>query len=146
MAVEKSAGAVVFRKENNRIYYLLLHYTAGHWDFPKGHIEKGESWQKAARREILEETGIKQVRFISGFKKNMRYFFKKYPEKGKQREIVFKIVTFFLGETPEKSVKISSEHKGYKWLPYKEAVKQVTFINAKKLIQTANAFLSAKSF
>lgn len=42
MPVEKSAGAVIFRKEEGKIYYLLLHYQARHWDFPKGHLEKGE--------------------------------------------------------------------------------------------------------
>ena len=42
MPREKSAGAVIFRREDSKIYYLLLHYTARHWDLSKGHIEEGE--------------------------------------------------------------------------------------------------------
>jgi len=52
MPTEKSAGAVIFRKEPSSakattgkkytVKYLLLHYAARHWDLPKGHIEKGE--------------------------------------------------------------------------------------------------------
>ena len=65
---EKSAGAIIFRKEENRAYYLLLHYPAGHWDFPKGNIENGEKEIDTAKREIYEETGIQDVEFIFGFR------------------------------------------------------------------------------
>lgn len=37
------------------------------WCAPGGHLEKGESWEQAARREVLEETGmeIKNVRYCN---------------------------------------------------------------------------------
>ena len=57
MKREKSAGAIVFRKEKEPVY-LLLHYEAKHWDFPKGHVEKNETDEQTVRREIQEETGI----------------------------------------------------------------------------------------
>jgi len=40
---EKSAGAVIFRKEQNEALFLLLHYPSGHWDFVKGKIEPEEN-------------------------------------------------------------------------------------------------------
>ena len=61
MPVERSAGAIIFRKEKGNIYYLLLHYEAGHWDFPKGNIEKGEKSEETAQREIKEETGLEII-------------------------------------------------------------------------------------
>ena len=145
MPLEKSAGTVIFRKEGNKIYYLLLHYQSGarrphpYWDFPKGHIEKGEKPEEAARREAGEETGIKKIKILPDFRENIKYFFK---FKGKT---VFKIVTFFLAETEAKKVKISREHIGYKWLPYKEALNQLKFKNAKEILKKANDFLSRKS-
>lgn len=44
--IEKSAGAVIFRRKNNKIYYLLLRHRLGHWSFPRGHIKKGEKLKK----------------------------------------------------------------------------------------------------
>ncbi|HOK35229.1 MAG TPA: bis(5'-nucleosyl)-tetraphosphatase [Candidatus Pacearchaeota archaeon] len=148
-AREKSAGAIIFRKEpfdttqgkKVKIYYLLLHYPSGHWDFAKGHIEKGESEKEAAKREIEEETGIKDVNFISGFREKITYFFRKSYENQKNPPLIFKEVVFYLGETREKEVKISEEHIGYQWLPYEKAIKKVTFKNAKEILKKANEFL-----
>jgi len=142
MPVEKSAGAVILRREGNKIYYLLLHYPSNakapreYWDFPKGHIEKGEKIEETVEREVEEETGLKDIKFVEGFKEWIKYFFK---HKGKN---VFKIVTFLLAEAETEEVKISPEHIGYKWLPYKEALKQLKFKNAREILKKANDFLS----
>jgi len=144
MPVEKSAGAVIFRRENSKIEYLLLHYPSSakapkdYWDFPKGHVEKGEEERETVKREVKEETGLEDIKFIEGFKEWIKYFFK---FKGKT---VFKIVTFYLVETKNKDVKISFEHIGYQWLPYKEALEKLTFKNAKEILQKANEFISKK--
>jgi len=162
MPRETSAGAVIFRKENNKTYYLLLHYGAGHWGFPKGHIEGGEKEEDTARREVKEETGLENIRVLKGFKEYTKYAFrdiyglKKNPRlpsasngkrggqarpqrlrhsRGGQEEKapwVFKIVTFLLAETRTKEVKISFEHTDFKWLPYEEALKQLSFKKVKE--------------
>ena len=141
MPVEKSAGAVIFRKEGDKAFFLLLHYPSfrgpkSHWDFSKGNIEKGEKLEETVKREVEEETGIKDVTIIKGFKETIKYFFK---FEGKN---ILKFVTFFLAETKEKQVKISQEHIGFEWLPYKEAKVQLTYENAKEILQKANEFLS----
>ena len=153
MPREKSAGAIIFRKENGIRYYLLLHYPAmnrkgGHWEFPKGHVEEGESDEKTMRREIEEETGIKDLKIIPGFKKYIKYFFRQYREKvleeDKKKEKtlwVFKLVTFFVAETKTKEIKISPEHIGFAWLPIEEAIKKTTFKNSKNLLKEANDFI-----
>lgn len=135
MPIEKSAGAIIFRKEDKKIYYLLLHYQADHWGFPKGNIEKGEKLEQTVKREVKEETGIEKIEFISDFKQSIKYFYKL---KGKN---IFKIVTLFLAKTKEKKVNISWEHIGYKWLPYEKALEQLTFKNAKEILKKANQFL-----
>jgi len=144
MPIEKSAGAIVFRKEEGKIYYLLLHYPGfrgdrTHWDFPKGQIEKGESMVDTAKREVKEETGIRELRILPGLKETMKYFFK---FKGKN---IMKFVTFFLAESKRKSVKLSCEHIGFKWLPYEDAIEQLTYNNAKEILKKADRFLSRKS-
>lgn len=146
MPVEKSAGAVVFRRSKNKIEYLLLHYRAGHWDFPKGHIEKGESEEDALRREVFEETGIRDLKLIPGFRKTIKYFFKARPDKREKirgKDTILKLVVFYLAETKTKKVKISFEHVGYKWLPYDSALKQLTFKNAKDILKRAAHFIDS---
>lgn len=144
MPIEKSTGAVVFRWEKNSVYYLLLHYPSSvrarkdYWDFPKGHMEEGEGEVETATREIEEETGIKELKFVPGFKEQISYFFK---FKGKT---VFKTVVFYLAETKTDSIKLSFEHSGFKWLMYEEALKGLTFENAKEMLVKAHKFLNEK--
>jgi bis(5'-nucleosidyl)-tetraphosphatase len=144
MPIEKSAGAIIFRKEGDEIYYILLHYPKGsrtskdYWDLPKGHIEKGETEAKAMRREVFEETGIKDLKLVSKFREVIKYFFRW------QGKTIFKMVVFYLGETKNKEIKISGEHMGYQWLNYKKALEQLTFKNAKEILKKANEFLSEK--
>lgn len=142
MPVEKSAGAIIFRKERGRIFYLLLHYPGishrakkDYWDFPKGHLEEGEGLKEAAKREIEEETGLKDIKFVGNFKETIKYFFK---WKGKN---ILKFVTFYLAQTKTKKVQISFEHLGYEWLSYEEAMEKLAFDNAKKILQKAHYFL-----
>lgn len=151
MPKEKSAGAIIFyRNPDNKIEYLLLQHTAENWGFPKGLIEKGEKLEETALRECREETGLEKLELMPGFKETIRYFFKvKYDYQVKERgfkmgESVLKFVTYFLVESKTNDVKISFEHKGFKWLPYEEALKQLTFKNAKEILEKADEFLNSK--
>jgi len=137
MPVEKSAGAVVFRR-NKEIKYLLIQYGRGHWEFPRGLIEKGETLEQTARREIKEEVGIEDIKFIPGFKEWIKFFFK-FKEKN-----VMKIATFLLAQTKTKEVKLSYEHKDYAWLDYEKALNQLTFKNSKDILKKANDYLKLK--
>jgi 8-oxo-dGTP pyrophosphatase MutT (NUDIX family) len=135
MPIEKSAGAVVFRRENKKIKYLLIQYAWGHWEFPRGLMRKGETLEETAKREIKEETGIEDLNFLEGFKEWIKFFFKL---KGKT---IMKIATFLLAETKTKKIRLSFEHKDYAWLEYDQALKKLTFKNSKEILKKANDFL-----
>ena len=53
-----SAGGVPFRMSANGLEFAMCRSFAGHWVLPKGRPESGESSEEAARREVLEETGL----------------------------------------------------------------------------------------
>jgi 8-oxo-dGTP pyrophosphatase MutT (NUDIX family) len=132
---ERSAGAVLFIDDAGpEPEYLLLHYTAGHWDFAKGNIELGETEHEAATREIREETGITDVEFIGGFERSMTYRYRK------AKRLVEKEVVLFLARTKTRKVTISHEHIGFAWKKYDEAVKLLTYKNARDLLAAARAF------
>jgi bis(5'-nucleosidyl)-tetraphosphatase len=138
MIEETSAGALIFRDDPVRLtrLFLVLHYPAGHWDFPKGAVEKGETQEQAAKREIMEETGIRVDAFIPGFKKEIEYYYRR------QNNLAHKRVIFFLAVTSETKVRISFEHSGYDWLTYDQLLRRLTFENAKNVLREANAFLA----
>ncbi|MBI2588082.1 NUDIX domain-containing protein [Candidatus Azambacteria bacterium] len=136
MAVERSAGAVVFRRTKEGPEFLLLQYESGYWGLPKGLMEKREDSMGTARREIAEEAGLGTIEFLPGFKKTIRYV---YTFEGKR---IFKWVVYFLAETKEKNVKLSFEHKAFLWLPYPEAKQKMT--HNKEVIEAAYEFLTKR--
>lgn len=136
---EHSAGAVIFRRQGDKILFLLLQSERGHWEFPKGLVEKGENEEDAARREVKEEVGIEDLSFIGGFKKTINYFFTVPDESWRlpRGARVFKTVNFYLAETKTRAVKISSEHKNFKWLEFKEATLLFNYKNHRDILEAA---------
>jgi 8-oxo-dGTP pyrophosphatase MutT (NUDIX family) len=132
---EKSCGAVVFLKKDNQTKYLLLNYAAGHWDFVKGNVEPNEAEKQTVTRELQEETGITDAKFIDGFREPIGYFYRR------QGLTVHKEVVFFIMETKTEQVQISFEHIGFIWLDYKHAMEKLTFKNARDVLQKAHDFL-----
>ena len=56
----QAAGGLVWDEANGGRQIALVHRPRyDDWTFPKGKLDKGESWRKAARREVQEETGCK---------------------------------------------------------------------------------------
>ncbi|MGB8032620.1 MAG: NUDIX domain-containing protein [Nitrososphaeraceae archaeon] len=123
------------KKDSNEEEFLLLYHTAGHWDFPKGNIEVGEDELVAARREIFEETGIQVVNFLEGFRKKIEYQYTR-GETLIQKEVIFHII-----RTDTRKIILSNEHIGYVWENYDNAVKKLTYMNAKSLLTEAKKFL-----
>lgn len=136
MIEETSAGMVLFRKEDSKILFLLLHYPSGHWDFIKGKMEKGESTHETAIREAKEETGIMDITFLENFEEWINYDFQY------QGELVHKKVVFFLAETKTKEVMISHEHLDFTWMDYNTSMEKTTFDNAKTVLTRAQMLLT----
>jgi len=133
---EFSAGIVLYN--NGR--YLLLNYgrswrAKNRWGFTKGHIEKNETVREAALREAFEETGIKDIQILDDFEHKVVYYF----NRGSHR--IKKSVIYLIGLTNETRVHISSEHFGFYWATYEEALRMLTFENTKKVIKAAEKFL-----
>lgn len=96
----EAAGGLVFN-ENNEI---LAIQRLGFWDLPKGKIEQGETAEEAAMREVMEETGIKNLRI----KEFLTETFHTYIEPKKNRRI-FKKSIWFEMETLKQPIKGQEE-------------------------------------
>lgn len=144
MPKEKSVGAVVVSDIRGETHYLLLRYPSSvhakreYWDLPKGHVEGEESEEATMRREVMEETGLRGVGVLKGFREPISYHFRS------EGKTVFKTVIFYLVRSKTRKVAVSHEHIGYAWIPYTEAIAHLKFQNAKTVIQKAHHFLSKK--
>jgi 8-oxo-dGTP pyrophosphatase MutT (NUDIX family) len=139
MLRETSCGAVVFLKNPN-LNYLLLNYAEGHWGFVKGNVEFNESEKETIIRELKEETGIIDAKFIEGFREKVTYI---YVRHGKP---IFKQVVFLLIETQSKEISLSFEHIGFIWATFLDAMKCLTFNNSKNVLKKADYFLRTQVF
>jgi bis(5'-nucleosidyl)-tetraphosphatase len=136
---EISIGSVLYILDTNfNVNYLILNYSYGHWDFPKGNIENGESELDTIKREIMEETGITDINFIDDFRQQISYRYKK------KFKLVNKLVIYYIVETKSNKVVLSFEHVNFAWLNYNDALNRLSFDNSKKILKNANEFLSSK--
>ena len=108
-----------------------------YFEFAKGYVEEGEDEKETVKREIGEETGIKDIEFIDGFREIYTWDYK-FKEKLISREVIL-----YLVETKTEKVKISFEHDAYKWLTYNEAIKIIKYKNMKEVLEKANNFLNS---
>lgn len=140
MIREKSAGAVIYRvSEDGTVMYLLLQAVAGKpWGFPKGKLDRGETEDQAARREIAEESGLTQVTFDPLFRFVVQYTYRI------ARALVKKEVVYFLASVNTSEIHLSWEHVAYMWAPLEEAIELVHFENARELLLAAHTHLGGE--
>lgn len=129
MVFEKSCGAIVYRRYHGNLEILLIkHVNSGHWSFPKGHVEAGETEEETALREIKEETGI-DVIIDSTFRETVTYF----PRKDTQ-----KVVVYFLAKAKNfEYVPQEEEIAQIKWVDIGYATSVLTYENDKTIVNKA---------
>lgn len=131
---EFSAGGIALK--GNKVLLICVQAGDGlYWEFPKGHIESGQTTKEAAIREVLEEGGV-VAEIID------RIDVSKYIYTRRTGERIFKIVTFFLmnyvsGDTKDHDQEVMDAV----WFPPEEALEKLSFRNDKKLLGKAISML-----
>ncbi len=133
---ERSAGFVLYRLASGRRLYLVLRHRDGkHWALPKGRIEPGEDELVAARREIVEETGIEWLSPVPGFRATSVYRFTRGARS------ILKTVVYFLAEAGTDRVRLSNEHSDAVWLAADDAKRRLTYAEGRRVLDQAEARL-----
>ncbi len=132
---EYSAGAVVFTRCGEEIFYLLMRSMKGVYGFPKGHIEAGETELEAAVREIREETGV-EVKFVDGFRMEEEHPIPSKPG-------IIKHVTYYLAECAPDAVPSPQpgEASGAGFVGFDEAMELFYYDNNRTILRAAREFL-----
>ncbi|XP_045215507.1 bis(5'-nucleosyl)-tetraphosphatase [asymmetrical]-like [Mercenaria mercenaria] len=133
-----AAGLIIFRRVSKEIQYLMLQASYGdfHWSPPKGHVDRGETERQAALRETEEEAGITvdQLHLYEDFRTDLHYTVRGKP----------KTVIYWLSElkNPDFAVKLSKEHKDFKWLDLKDALEIAKYEDLKEALNKAHDYIA----
>lgn len=141
MKTIRSAGCLLYRRRAGRIEFLLIKSAKGHWDFPKGHVEPGESLAHAMRRETREETGLRFGRPVQGWRRRIRYRCR--PREGDR--LAAKVVVYRLARAGPGRVKLSREHARFVWAKPARGLALFEFENARRLLRDAARRLKVAS-
>lgn len=108
-----AAGGVVIRRKGKNIYFATtFEIDTDALVLPKGHVEKDESFEECARREIEEEAGLRDLQLITYLGKKERLDFPKES---------WKKTHYFLFKTEQiDGVPTDPKHRKVVWLPLKE--------------------------
>ena len=113
LEVQKAGGGLVY----NDLGQVLFIYRNGKWDLPKGGIEKNETIEEAAMREVTEETGVGKLKILDKLPKTYHVF---------KRNGSFKLkVTHWF--------KMQSKHKGKLLGQLEEGIEKVAWLNPEEI-------------
>jgi 8-oxo-dGTP pyrophosphatase MutT (NUDIX family) len=122
----EQAGGIAFRHDEGRVLILLVRSKKSPktWVFPKGHIEPGERAPDAARRETWEEAGV-DGDLLGPIGQPLEF------ESGHEPVRVQYFLIRVRSETD------SHEGREKRWLPIDEALSELIFDDARKLLVEA---------
>ena len=136
MITERSSGAVLYGVQNGEPRFVLV--RAAHYGFPKGHVERGESDEQAALREIREETGV-NARLDTGFRREITYLLP--GRKNVRKKVVLFIAKYDDGEVPH----ACSEIKGIAVETFDNAMRLLPHDSLRNVLKDARDYLTGSA-
>lgn len=133
----ESFGIVPFLNEKGTWKVLLiLHQKGNHWGFPKGKANPGETPLEAASRELNEETGLIVTRILRDHPLTEQYQFRR------KKQLIVKTVQYF-SALVQGDLKLQEEEiREAKWVTIPEALQQLTFREARHILQEFLRYLN----
>ncbi|MFN0087727.1 MAG: NUDIX hydrolase [Blastocatellia bacterium] len=125
--IDYCAGGIVWRRNERGGEVLLIKSREDQaWKLPKGHIDPEDAtWEAAAKREVREETGYDaRITDFAGFTK--------YPVKAHTKVVLY----WQMEAAGEWNFEPSNEIEECEWLPVREAIDRLTFLNDKRFLLT----------
>ncbi len=133
---DEAFGIIPILHHDTGYQFLLIQHHAGHWGFPKGHADPGESALQAACREFIEETGIVDYTVMADVSFSEQYFFTRQGQKFQ------KTVIYFPAMVLSPAVKCQQEEiQAYAWLEYERAIALMSFNGGKQVLTEAHRYL-----
>jgi 8-oxo-dGTP pyrophosphatase MutT (NUDIX family) len=127
----ESAGGVVL---NARGFVLVVSQHGTSWSLPKGHIDPGEDSLVAARREIYEESGVKNVELVKELGSYGRY---RIGQNSGEDRSEYKTIHMFLFKTKEEDLRpVDPDNPEALWVDKNNVVGMLTHPKDKEFFQS----------
>lgn len=132
--VSRVIDAYVFRKTDDGLLFLILKRAETKlyehlWQGVAGKIEEGETAPEAAKRELMEETGLEpKMMFVAD---HVSRFYEAHGDR-------INLVPVFGVEVDTDSVTLSDEHCEYKWVTLEVALDHLVWRGQKQGIQVVS--------
>ncbi len=136
-----SAGGVIFRKHNFSVEIALIAVKSGHvWCLPKGIIDKGESPEMTAVREVSEETGLKG-RIIERLGEINYWYYIKEEESRCKKTVHFFLIEYESGDISKHDLEVDK----VSWFHIDDALKKTSYKGEKQIIEKAKEMLKSRN-
>lgn len=134
-----SYGFIPLRKGPKGWEVAIVSHHKGFWGFPKGHLDEGETPRQGAERELLEETGLKVVRYLSDeeFSENYHFFY--------QHQRIYKTVVYFIAIVEGVLTPQKEELADAQWVPLDKAEQRLTYPESQSIARKVIELLRSKS-
>lgn len=134
-----SAGGVAYRERDAKLEVALISVgDDGRWQLPKGLIDKGESTEDAAVREVREEAGIDTEVVERLDKVEYWYFWKEDDQRVRYHKYVyFYLLRYKSGDVCDHDDEVNEA----RWVSIDDAIKMIAFDSEKKIVEKAKEFI-----
>jgi 8-oxo-dGTP pyrophosphatase MutT (NUDIX family) len=135
-----SAGGGIYREKDSSVEIALIAVNGGNvWCLPKGMINKGESPEMAAVREVSEETGL-QGRIIEKLGEINYWYYIKEEEARCRKTVHFFLIEYESGDTSQHDFEVDL----VSWFPIDDALKKASYKGEREIIEKAEKILKLK--
>lgn len=130
---QTSAGGVIWKKSESGLQIILVSVKNGQaWCLPKGIVDKGETMEETAVREVREETGL-TGRIMDKLGDISYWFYVKEDNTKCRKTVHFYLMEYISGDTADHDFEVDEAV----WFPPDIALKKVTFKGDRAMIEKA---------
>jgi len=134
---QTSAGGVIFRKHDGGFEIALISVRGGTaWCLPKGLVDKGETPEMTAVREVREETGL-NGRVVERLGEISYWYYIREENMKCRKTVSFFLMEYLSGDTAGHDLEVDSAE----WLSVDSALKKVSYKGDRSIIEKAQALL-----
>lgn len=138
--LQHSSGGVIYRERGGGVEVALISVRGGSvWALPKGLVDKGETSEETALREVSEETGLKGG-IIGRIGQISYWYFIKEENARCKKTVDFFLMKYLGGDTAQHDFEVEEA----RWFLLDEAIERTAYKSEKDMLKKAKAMMEGR--